>query len=446
MTTMMGDAHPTAADRASPSLTDLCAAHPGLADLLTRVALTMTARPGMPTVESPTQRWNTSGSSPSDNSIAAEKDFSPTPEEEPMYTWVSPRPYQHYRKWRVWFRGLDGQKDHQTFDSEPAASAFIEKAKRQLLVDGGHPIGEMIAEYLKIRASTLRPSSIQTLDFRLRTLANKREAVPVEIFPWMKAWGDRVARQSTDSQHGIRAAAKGFIGFCIKAGLFRKDPLAEVQILGKKRRGKAQLHIDEAKRFVAEALQYPGDPLAIACAAMVFTGLRPGEIMNLRVRDFDAGGTILWVERSKTEAGRRGVEVAAVFRPYLADLARDRGSMEYLFAYQPQRKRSNKDERKQRVDALLRRTRSLCEKAKLPVVCSHSMRGLHSTLATGVGVTGHAVAKALGHTSFVVTKRHYVNQDVLEKATLRNTLEMLMAPSPPVTRSENGVTAGPNQP
>jgi integrase len=345
---------------------------------------------------------------------------------------------------------LDGKKVHRTFENEPAALAFIEKAKTELLVDGGHPIGEIIVEYLKARASNLKPSSIQTLDFRLRTLAARRDAVPIEVFPWRKAWGDHVAKQSTDSQHGIRAAAKGFIGFCLKAGLLRKDPLAEIEILGKKRRGKAQLHINEAKRFVAEALQCPGDPLAIACAAMVFTGLRPGEIMSLRVRDFDAGGTILWVERSKTEAGRRGVEVAGVFRPYLAELVRDRGSMEYLFSFEPQRKRTNKDERKQRVDALLRRTRSLCEAAGLPVVCSHSMRGLHSTLATGVGVTGHAVAKALGHTSFVVTKRHYVDQDVLENATLRSTLGMLSDPSAPatpaVTRPENGVTAGPNQP
>jgi integrase len=420
--------HANTNDSAGPSLGDLLAAHPGLEDLLRRLALTMTAGRDGPAVEPPTPKCNTSGQSPSDNSIAAEKDFSPTPKEEPMYTWVSPKPYKHFKKWRVWFRGLDGQRDHRTFENEFAACAFIEKAKTELLVDGGHPIQDVIREYLKTRESSLKPSSIQTLDFRLRTLIDKRNAVPIEVFPWMKAWGEHVAKQSTDSQHGIRAAAKGLIGFCIKAGLLRKDPLAEVEISGKKRRGKTQLHIDEAKRFVDVALQTPHDPLAVACAAMVFTGLRPGEIMNLRVRDLDAGGTILWVEESKTEASRRGVEVAVVFRPYLMAMACGRGSMEYLFSYEPQRQRSSKDERKQRVDALLRRTRLLCKTAGLPVVCSHSMRGLHSTLATGVGITGHAVAKALGHTSFAVTKRHYVDPDVLQNAALRSTLGMLIAP------------------
>jgi integrase len=182
--------------------------------------------------------------------------------------------------------------------------------------------------------------------------------------------------------------------------------LAGLEIQGKKRRGKAQLHIDEAKRFVAEALKQPDEPLSVACAAMVYTG-----IMGLQVRDLDAGGSIVWVEHSKI-----------AFRPFLLALAQGRSSQAYLFDFQSQGIRSSKDERKQR---LLRRTRSLCEMAGLPVVCSHSMRGLHSALAAGVGITGHAMAKALGHTSFAVTKRHYVNQEVLENANLRMNLQVL---------------------
>jgi hypothetical protein len=57
------------------------------------------------------------------------------------------------------------------------------------------------------------------------------------------------------------------------------------------------------------------------------------------------------------------------------------------------------------------------------------MRGLHSTLAAGFGATGHAVAKALGHTSFTVTKRHYVDREVLENASLRKSLQVLQGSS-----------------
>jgi len=245
----------------------------------------------------------------------------------------------------------------------------------------------------------------------------------------MRAWTEHAAKQSVDSQHGILSAARGFVDFCRKGGFVRRDPLAGVQISGQKKRGKKQLRIDESRRFVEEALKHPDDPLAVACAAMIYTGLRPGEVMGLQVRDLDADGTILWVENSKTEAGRRGVEVAEVFRPFLRALAQGRNSQDYLFELKLERSRKCKDERKRRMDALLRRTRSLCRAAGLPVVCSHSMRGLHSTLAAGFGATGHAVAKALGHTSFSVTKRHYVDREVLENASLRSNLEVLQGGS-----------------
>jgi len=364
-------------------------------------------------------------SSLSDTSIAAGKDSSPSSEEEPMFKWVSHQPYRHHQKWRVWFRGLDGQKCHRTFDTEDAATAFIQKSRSKLLPAGGHPIGESVSRYLDSRSASLRPSSIKTLEFRTQTIIQGREAVAVESFPWTRAWTEHAAKQSVDSQHGILAAVRGFIGWCVTAGFLRRDPLAELQIQGHKKRGKKQLHIDESRRFVQEAFKHPDDPLAIACAAMVFTGLRPGEIMNLQVRDLDADGTILWVEKSKTEAGKRAVEVAEVFQPFLKSLAQGRKSQDYLFDFQPERSRICQDKRKRRTGALLRRTRSLCKSAGLPVVCAHSMRGLHSTLAAGFGVTGHVVAKALGHTSFNVTKRHYVDQAVLETASLRKTLKVL---------------------
>lgn len=95
---------------------------------------------------------------------------------------------------------------------------------------------------------------------------------------------------------------------------------------------------------------------------------------------------------------------------------------DYLFDFKAQRSRTCKDVRKRRVDALLRRTRALCEKAGVPVVCAHSMPGLHSTLATGFGATGHAVAMTLGHTSFAATtKRHYALGDLEDLKVLSQT-------------------------
>jgi integrase len=119
------------------------------------------------------------------------------------------------------------------------------------------------------------------------------------------------------------------------------------------------------------------------------------------------------VEAGKTEAARRRVEVAEELRPHLLAIAAEGQSLDYLFLLRPQRQRAGNNP-KAPTDALLRRVRSLCLAAGVSKVCAHSMRGLDSTLATAAGTTGHSVARALGHTSFAVTKRHYVQREVLE--------------------------------
>ena len=30
--------------------------------------------------------------------------------EEPMYRWISAKPYRHHERWRVWFKTLDGER------------------------------------------------------------------------------------------------------------------------------------------------------------------------------------------------------------------------------------------------------------------------------------------------------------------------------------------------
>lgn len=375
----------------------------------------------------------------SESGIAAEKDSSPSPEEEPMYKWVSKKPYRHHKKWRGWFLGLDGKRCHETFDSEEAALAFVAKGKRRLLPGGGHPVGKQREEYLASRKGKIRDTSIETLKFRIGKFMKGREAVPVEMFPWKRAWVEQVATQSVDSQHGTRSAVKAFITFCRKARFIRQDPLADIEIEGKKKRGKKKLHIDEARRFLEHVMQYPEDPLAMACAGLVYTGCRADELMRAQVRDLDADGTLLWVEESKTDEGRRGVEVAEIFQPYLQALAKGRAPEEYLFAFKPERvRRRCKDERKSRRDALLHRTKAVCKAIGVPVVCSQSMRGLHASLARRCGCTGDVVAKALGQKSFSVTKRHYLDKGIEENANLRASLSVICRDAAGNQPSETG--------
>jgi 7,8-dihydro-6-hydroxymethylpterin-pyrophosphokinase len=74
---------------------------------------------------------------------------------------------------------------------------------------------------------------------------------------------------------------------------------------------------------------------------------------------------------------------------------------------------------------LWRQVKKYCERAALPRVCPHSLRGLHSSLAVAAGCTSGAVASALGHGSFAVTAKHYVDPDTLRNTTARRVADAL---------------------
>jgi integrase len=87
-------------------------------------------------------------------------------------------------------------------------------------------------------------------------------------------------------------------------------------------RAATQLRLDEARRFVETALG-EGDARGLAAAMALLMGLRASEITN---RDVDDAARVLWIERAKTRAGDRRLEVPEVLRPRLAALVAGRDS------------------------------------------------------------------------------------------------------------------------
>jgi hypothetical protein len=179
-----GDELTASSKTTAASVAEICAQNPDLARLFLQFADTFAAgaqaaKPasGAAARVAPAGCATLSGlqgptgpSAISESGIAAGKDSSPSPEEEPMYSWVSNKPYGHHKKWRVWFRGLDGKRCHETFDTEEAALGFVEKGKRRLLPHGGHPVGDLLEEHLAGRKGKIRDSSIQTLKFRIEAM------------------------------------------------------------------------------------------------------------------------------------------------------------------------------------------------------------------------------------------------------------------------------------
>lgn len=181
--------------------------------------------------------------------------------------------------------------------------------------------------------------------------------------------------------------------------------------------GKPQLSLDEARRLARHLWPRAtdGDEGAIALLTQLFLGLRSSEVLSRKVRDLDDAGRVLVIPFGKTENARRRLVVDERLRPLLLRQAAGKAPDERLFG----RGRGYYN------SFLVRRLRIYCGEAQVPVVCPHSLRGLHSTLALEAGATSAAVASALGHSSFAITAKHYADPDRLYNARARRVAEAL---------------------
>lgn len=222
-----------------------------------------------------------------------------------------------------------------------------------------------------------------------------------------------------DSHRNMLSEAKSFLNWCIEQRWLRINPLATVKGVGKRRHGKPQLRIDEARKLrdLCHALAATGDDGAVAVLMGLLMGMRAGEIVSRTVHDLDDGGKLLWIPDAKTEAGKRTVEIPEELQPYL--LARCEGKPHHAQIFPA--KRSGKHWR----DWVREETQRLCKLAGVPAVTAHSLRGFAATVAIRKGGLASLVAAELGHVSPTTTFQSYALPGSIQHAHQRQTIELL---------------------
>lgn len=245
-------------------------------------------------------------------------------------------------------------------------------------------------------------------DERLGGIVAKRAEA---LYEDLRTRNSRMGRPvSVDTRNNCVAECRTFARWAVKRGWLKADPFTDIELLGRRRRGKPQLRLDEARKLldVAVPRAEAGDLGALVTALILLTGLRSGEAAGLRQRDVDDGGKLLWISEAKTAAGVRRLDVPAVLVEPLKAAAKEGdvfpGCDRWWVARQVMR---------------------LCKLASVPVVPPHGLRGTHSTLAQDHGATSHVVAAALGHSSSAVTERHYTAAGTAERARARRALKVL---------------------
>ncbi len=298
-------------------------------------------------------------------------------------------------------------KDKLERGSARASSCEKEQAKMRLV----------LAEYLDVDVASITTEQARAIYKGLVEQPTQKTGRP---------------RAAASHRHYLRIM-QSFFRWCVSQGDASKNPFAEVRPVGRVNRGKPQLRNEEVSRYISAGLKYyeeTEDRLALAAAILPVFGLRVSEALTRQVRDIDRGK--IWhlvideglseegarITTLKTGSARRRLEIPPIFVPYLERLIANRNPNEYLFGAGRTGKR--------KVNGLLwSAVRRLCDRAEIPRVCPHSMRGYYASAGVRSGALPHVVAANMGHSSFGMTAKHYAEPQAIVDAHRERVMKML---------------------
>lgn len=339
-------------------------------------------------------------------------------------------------RYRLVFVGADGSRRTETYDSRAKAIAARDEDRD---ATGTRTIEDAVDAFAAYkRECKLAPGSVTRTEYHLRKLlkleSNGRKAITV-LTPKLatELYDDLRTRAAVDSHRNGLAEGKAFGRWCARKGWLKADPFAGIKGVGRRKRGKPQPRVTEARAlFNACLARADRDPAAVAVATILVLGGRASEVVTRDVRDVDDSGRLLWISCSKTPGGKRTLAVPALLRPHLRRLTRGKQPHDPLFT-----KRSG--ERADRHWAH-HHTERLAKLARVRVhVTPQALRGLHGTLARVDGVSADAVARQLGHAdTSLQSNGTYLDREWLANADRAQLIELLAGNFSPISGFPQG--------
>lgn len=304
-------------------------------------------------------------------------------------------------RWRVIIVGADGSRGSRYLETEREARDYIAAYNRNAET---RTIDTAVEAYLasqakRVSEGELRKSTVTREAFHLRKMLDLARNGALDL----RRLNGKLAKRLYDGRSGAvdthrngLSVCKAFGRWCLDRGWLPSDPFAGIKGRGRRKKGKPQLRIEESRRVIDVcAPLLATDDGAVCTLAYLLLSTRNGEVVLAHVRDVDDDGRMFWVPDSKTEAGKRQIEVPAVLQPGLVRLAADRPPDAPLFAHALTRARPQDWAREQ--------VWRICKLAGVQEVGPHGLRGTHATVARTAGATPELVAATLGHASPAIT-------------------------------------------
>lgn len=228
----------------------------------------------------------------------------------------------------------------------------------------------------------------------------------------------KTGKPAADATHqGDLRKVRSLYRWALSRGLVAANPFAAVELIGRAKRGKRQHTVDQAKQYVRAALQRfedENDRLALASVIVLTTGGRASEVMLRTVGEVDRGGTTIHVRErdgsvegeqpatAKNERAKRELRIAVPLVPYILALVAGRPPHALLFRDAGTKPRTA-------TTVLRKKVHQICRAEGLPIVTTHSFRGLRATLEYKHSRDSGATAELLGHSDFKMTEGAYLD-------------------------------------
>lgn len=340
---------------------------------------------------------------------------------------ILPARYDERRKrWHVAAFDARGERSDAYCEDESEVEQINETLRKELGLEGPITVGKALEEYEAWQvARGKKGGSIATTQTRLSALCGADGGRLCGVRA-AEAYAAFAARTSVDTHRNALGEARTFGAWCVRRQHLARNPWKDVEPVGKRRKGKAKLRVDEARALMATCMRLD-DEAAVAAMCGLLLGFGASEIVERVGRDVDDGGAILWMDHGKTENRERNVEVPLLPEPLepewlrrkLAELAAEAGPAGYLWRAGSRSKKAHRDR-----NWVLDNVKRICRLAGVPEVTSHGLRGTNATIARSQGATSAMVAAALGNTE-AVAKAHYIGPGAAETGRSKRALQVL---------------------
>lgn len=247
--------------------------------------------------------------------------------------------------------------------------------------------------------------TISTMEYRLRSLEclDNREMSTIKLNELQEIFNKM--NFSWNFKKGCKSALNMIFDYALKNDLIESNKVHFIEI------GKHDKHI-ERKIFTSEEIEILWNNIDMKhvyiILILIYTGMRIGELTNLKVDDINLSENLINIKESKTQAGIRKIPINPKILPLIINNINS--SKEYFLSGQTTEKLSYATFKDRFIKIL--KTLNLQEHT------IHDTRHTFASLMNNANANPTTIIRLMGHTKFKTTENIYTHKDKneLEKA------------------------------